>query len=90
MIIDIKPLSLLRGQCADMPRGAAMPRLPLQLFKNINRDVSALVKFATRSGFEFYVGKIGDCDNVIRNVIIRVREVKSFNDIHKSCHSGCP
>ena len=30
----------------------------IQLFLNINRDVSALVKFATRSGLVSYVGKV--------------------------------
>ena len=32
----------------------------------------------------------GDWDNIIRNVIFRGREVKSFYDIHKSCHFGSP
>ena len=45
----------------------------MQLFQNINRYVSVLVKFATRSGLVSYVGKVvtpGDWDNVIRNVIL--------------------
>ena len=65
----------------------------LQPFLNINCDVSARVKFATRSGIVSYVGKVvspGDWDNIIRNVIFRGREGKSFYDIHKSCHFGCP
>ena len=40
----------------------------MQLFENTNRDVSALVKFATRSGLVSYVGKVvapGDWDNII-------------------------
>ena len=44
----------------------------LQPFLNINCDVSALVKFATRSGIVSFVGKVvapGDWDNIIRNVI---------------------
>ena len=60
---------------------------------NINCDVSALVKFATRSGIVSYVVKVvapGHWDNIIRNVIFRGREGKSFYDIHKSCHFGCP
>ena len=64
----------------------------IQLFININRDVSALVKFATRSVFVSCVGEVvapGDSDNIIRNVIFRGREGKSFYNIHKSCHFGC-
>ena len=41
----------------------------IQLFLNISRDVSALVKFATRSKPVSYVGKVvapGDWDNIIR------------------------
>ena len=44
----------------------------IQLFLNINRNVSALVKFATRSGLVAYISKVvapGNGDNVIRNVI---------------------
>ena len=44
----------------------------MELFLNINRDVSELVKFATHSGLVSYVGKVesrGDWDNIIRNVI---------------------
>ena len=40
-----------------------------------------------------YVGKVvapGDWDNIIRNDIFRGIEGKSFYDIHKSCHFGCP
>ena len=65
----------------------------IQLFLNINRDVSELVKFATRSGLVSYVGKVvapGDWDSIIRNVIFRDREGKSFYNIHKSGHFGCP
>ena len=38
----------------------------IQLFQNINRDKTELVKFATRSGLVSYVGKVlapGDWDN---------------------------
>ena len=41
------------------------------------------MKFATRSGIVSYVGKVvapGDWDNIIRNVIFRGREGKSFYD----------
>ena len=64
----------------------------IQLSLNNNRDVSALVKFATRRGLVSYVGKVeapGDWDNIIRNVIFRGIEGKSFYDIHKSFHFGC-
>ena len=46
----------------------------IQLFLNTNRDVSALVKLATRSGLVSYVGKVvapGDWDNITRNIIFR-------------------
>ena len=65
----------------------------IQLSLNINRDVSVLVKFATRSEFVSYVGKVvapGEWDNIIRNVIFRGIEENSFYNIHKSCHFGCP
>ena len=65
----------------------------IQLFLNINGDVSAPVKVTTRSGLVSYVGKIvapGDWDNIIRNVIFRGRDGKSFYNIHKSCNFGCP
>ena len=42
------------------------------------------MKFATRSEIVSYVGKVvapGDWDNIIRNVIFRGREGKSFYDI---------
>ena len=64
----------------------------IQLSLNIKRDVSALVKFATRRGLVSYVGKVvasGDWDNIIRNVIFRGMKGKSFYDIHKSFHFGC-
>ena len=64
----------------------------IQLFINIDREVSALVTFSTRSGLVSYVGKVvahGDGDSIIRNVIFRGREGKSFYNIHKSCHFGC-
>ena len=51
------------------------------------------MKFATRSWLVSYVGKVvapSDLDNIILNVIFRGREGKSFYDIHKSCHFGCP
>ena len=67
--------------------------ISIQLFQSINRDVSALAKFATRSGLVSYVRKVvalGDWDNIIQNVIFRGREVKSFYDIHKSWHFGSP
>ena len=57
-------------------------------FINTNRDVSGLVKRATRSGLVSYVGKVvgpGDWDNITRNAIFRGREEKSFYNIHKSC-----
>ena len=60
----------------------------IQLFLNSNRDVSVLVKWATRSGLMSYVGKVaapGDWDDIIRNVIFRGREGKSFYNIYKSC-----
>ncbi len=53
----------------------------IQLFLNINRDVSALVKFDTRSGNVSYVGKVvtpDDWDNIIRNIIFRGIDWKSF------------
>ena len=65
----------------------------IHIFLNINRDVSALMKFDNRSGLVSYVGKIvtpGDLDNTIRNVNFRDIEGKSFCNIHKSCHFGCP
>ena len=43
----------------------------IQLFLNINRGVSALVKCDIRSGLVSYVGKVaapGDWDDIIRNV----------------------
>ena len=43
------------------------------------------MKFATRSWIVSYVGKVvtpGDWDNIIRNVIFRGREGKSFYDIY--------
>ena len=46
-------------------------------FLNINRDVSALVNFATHSVSVSYLEKVvapGDWDNIIRNVSIRGRE----------------
>ena len=65
----------------------------IQPFLNINCDVSALVKSLLVVGLCPYVGKVvapGDWDNIIRNVIFRGREGKSFYDINKSCHFGCP
>ena len=70
-----------------------MPFVNIQLFLNINRDVSGLVKGATRSGLMSYVGKVAapsDWDDIIRNVIFRGREGKSFYNIHKCCLFGCP
>ena len=46
----------------------------IQTFLNINRDLRALVKFATRSWLVSYVGKVvapGDWGNIILNVIFR-------------------
>ena len=63
----------------------------IQLFLNINRDVSVLVKCATHSGLVSYIGNVaapGDWDNIIRNVIYRGREGKSFYSIHKFFHFG--
>ena len=51
----------------------------IQLFLNINRDVLALVKIATRSVLVSYAGKVvapSDWDNIIRNVMFRGREEK--------------
>ena len=65
----------------------------IQLFQNINRDVSPLVKFATHSRLVSYVGKLVapvDWDNIMQNDIFRGRDVKSFYDFLKSCHYGCP
>ena len=68
----------------------------IQLFLNINRDVSEVVKFATRCGLVSYVGNVvatSDWDNIIRNAIFLGREGKSFYKIHKSCrrrHFRCP
>ena len=48
----------------------------IQLFLNFNRDISAQVKFAARSGLMSYVGTViapGDWDNIIRNAIFRGR-----------------
>ena len=65
----------------------------MELFLKINRDVSALVKFAPHSGLVSYVGKVearGDWHNIIRNAIFRGREGKSFYNIHKFRRFGCP
>ena len=53
----------------------------MELFLKINRDVSALVKFTTRSGLVFYAGTVeahSEWDNIIRNVVFRPKQVNSF------------
>ena len=52
----------------------------IQPFLKINRDVSELVKFATRVGLVSYVGKVvapGDWDNIIRNVILEAERINN-------------
>ena len=81
----------LSCSCIFLHRIPLSSSIYIQLFLNINRDVSALVKFATRSWLVSYVGKVvapGDWHNIIQNIIYRGREGKSFYDIHKSCHFG--
>ena len=84
----------LSCSCCIFLHSIPLPRaIYIQLFQNLNRDESGLVKFAARGGIVAYVGKVvapGDWHNIIRNVIFRRREMKSFYDIHKSCHFGCP
>ena len=88
ILLHCHKLSCSCGICLhSIPLSSA---IDIQLFLNINCDVSAFVKCATRSGLVSYVDKVaapGDWDNVIRNVIFRGRKGKSF---YKSCHFGCP